>query len=179
VSLESDVERLVESARRELGSISILVNNAGIGRHRTIDNVSAQDWDEHLATNLKSCFLMIQAVLPDMRAARWGRIISLSSVAAQMGGLIGPHYAASKAGILGLTHYYAAYLAAEGITVNAIAPGPIETELLEALPGLGPEALPVKRLGTPDEVASLAVLLAQNGFITGQTANINGGRYMA
>jgi len=118
-------------------------------------------------------------VLPDMRAARWGRIINLSSVAAQMGGVVGPHYAASKAGVLGLTHYYAAHLAREGITANAIAPGPISTDMASALPQLTPESLPVGRFGTVEEVAQVAVMLATNGFITGQTINVNGGRYLA
>jgi len=121
---------------------------------------------------------MIQAVLPGMRALKWGRIISLSSAAAQIGGVIGPHYAASKAGILGLTHYYATYLAKEGITVNAIAPGQVSTEMAAGLPQLKPSAIPVGRFGTPEEISAVALLLVHNGYITGQTININGGRYL-
>jgi 3-oxoacyl-[acyl-carrier protein] reductase len=113
-------------AESQLGPIAILVNNAGISRLQPFHQISEQDWDDVLAANLKSVFLVTQAVLPGMRTAKWGRIINLSSVAAQTGGVIGPHYAASKAGIHGLTHSYAALLAKEGITVNAIAPALIE-----------------------------------------------------
>ena len=179
VSQTSDVTRIVESTRRALGPITILVNNAGVGALRTIETITAADWDQMIAINLTSAFLVTQAVLLDMRAARWGRIISLSSVAAQMGGVVGPHYAASKAGLLGLTHFYSAHLAREGITANAIAPGPISTDMASALTQLKPDSLPVGRFGTADEVAQVAVLLACNGFITGQTINVNGGRYLA
>lgn len=179
VARQSDVERLLESVHGTLGQITILVNNAGVGQGRTIENITEQDWDRMLATNLKGVFLLTQAVLPDMRAARWGRIINLSSAAAQMGGVVGPHYAASKAGVLGLTHYYAAQLAREGITANSIAPGPIATDMASALPQLTAESVPVGRFGTVEEVAQVALMLATNGFITGQTINVNGGRYLA
>lgn len=174
----SDVARLVEGVRRELGPIAILVNNAGIGAARTIEEITERDWDEMIAINLTGAFLVTQAALPDMRAARWGRIINLSSVAAQMGGVVGPHYAASKAGIVGLTHYYAAHLAREGITANAIAPGPVTTDMSAALPQLRPDLIPVGRFGTVEEVAEVAVMLARNGYITGQTVGVNGGRYL-
>jgi 3-oxoacyl-[acyl-carrier protein] reductase len=179
VARATEVARLLEHVHRELGSITILVNNAGIGRARTIETVTEQDWDEMLAVNLTSAFLVCQAALPDMRAARWGRIISLSSVAAQIGGVVGPHYAASKAGILGLTHYYAAHLASEGITANAIAPGPVSTDMAAALSQLTPASVPVGRFGTVEEVAEAAVMLARNGYVTGQTIHVNGGRYLA
>ncbi|MFZ0429985.1 MAG: SDR family oxidoreductase, partial [Acidobacteriota bacterium] len=129
-------------------------------------------------TNLKSVFLVTQAVLPAMRRARWGRIINLSSVAAQTGGVVGPHYAASKAGILGLTRAYAALLAREGITVNAIAPALIETEMVRSNPRARPDLIPVGRFGRTDEVSDIVVMLATNGYITGQTINVNGGWYM-
>jgi len=118
-------------------------------------------------------------VLPGMRARRWGRIINLSSVAAQTGGVTGPHYAASKAGLLGLTHSYARQLVREGITVNAIAPALIETEMVTGNLNVTPAMIPVGRFGTPDEVAAVVVLLARNGYITGQTVNVNGGWYMS
>ena len=114
-----------------------------------------------------------------MCSARWGRIVNLSSVAAQTGGVVGPHYAASKAGILGLTHSYASLLATEGITVNAIAPALIETEMVTGNPNARPGLIPVGRFGTVDEVAGAAVLLARNGYITGQTINVNGGWFMS
>ncbi len=179
VSSYIDVTRLIGIVERKIGTPDILVNNAGIGVALSIDDITEKDWDRMIAVNLTSAFLMIQAVLPGMRRKKWGRIISLSSVAAQMGGIVGPHYAASKAGIIGLTHYYAAHLAKEGITVNAIAPGPIATEMAAGLPDLKPELLPVGRFGTAEEVADVACMLARNGYITGQTININGGRYLA
>jgi 3-oxoacyl-[acyl-carrier protein] reductase len=179
VSVASQVACLVEAVEQQLGPISILVNNAGITRPQPIDQITEQSWDEVLAINLKSVFLVTQAVLPKMRAAGWGRIINLSSVAAQLGGVVGPHYAASKAGILGLTHSYALLLAKEGITVNAIAPALIETEMVTGNPNARVDLLPVRRFGTVDEVAAAAVLLATNGYITGQTLNVNGGWYMS
>jgi 3-oxoacyl-[acyl-carrier protein] reductase len=177
VAQKSEVARLLEDVRRVLGPITILVNNAGIGQVRTMETITEQDWDETLDTNLKSAFLVTQTALPDMRAAQWGRIINLSSVAAQVGGVVGPHYAASKAGILGLTHYYAGYLAKEGITANAIAPGPISTDMTAGLPQFRPDMVPVGRFGTAEEIAQVAVMLASNGYVTGQTINVNGGRY--
>lgn len=177
VSLAADVARLVAAVEAQLGPVAILVNNAGITRPQLFTEITEQDWDEILTVNLKSVFLVTQAVLPKMRAARWGRIINLSSVAAQTGGVVGPHYAASKAGIVGLTHSYANLLAKEGITVNAIAPALIETEMVANNPKARPDLIPVGRLGTVEEVADVAVLLARNGYITGQTVNVNGGWY--
>jgi 3-oxoacyl-[acyl-carrier protein] reductase len=114
-----------------------------------------------------------------MRSRQWGRIINLSSVAAQLGGVVGPHYAASKAGILGLSHFYARRLAREGITVNAIAPALVETEMVTSNPNARPDYIPVGRYGSPAEVAAVAVMLARNGYITGQTINVNGGWFMS
>jgi 3-oxoacyl-[acyl-carrier protein] reductase len=114
-----------------------------------------------------------------MRARRWGRIINVSSTAAQLGGVVGPHYAASKAGILGLTHGYAARLAPEGITVNTIAPALVATDMIVDNPRVRPEMIPVGRFGTSEEVGEVAVLLAVNAYITGQTINVNGGLYMS
>jgi 3-oxoacyl-[acyl-carrier protein] reductase len=114
-----------------------------------------------------------------MRRRRWGRIINLSSVAAQLGGVVGPHYAASKAGVLGLTHSYATLLAKEGITANAIAPALIATEMVTKNPNARPDLIPLGRLGTVEEVAEVVVMLASNGYITGQTINVNGGWYMS
>jgi 3-oxoacyl-[acyl-carrier protein] reductase len=170
---------MVEQIENELGVISILVNNAGISRPQPLDQITEGDWDEILSVNLKSMFLATQAVLPAMRKQRWGRIINLSSVAAQLGGIIGPHYAASKAGCLGLTHSYAALLAREGITVNAIAPAMIETEMITSNPKARPDIIPIGRFGKVEEAAEVAVMLARNGYITGQTINVNGGWYMS
>ncbi len=177
VSFGIEVTLMTAEIERDLAPVSILVNNAGIGPQRSIDEISEEDWDQVIAVNLKSAFLAIQSVLPGMRRRRRGRIINISSVAAQTGGVVGVHYAASKAGLLGLTHYYASVLAVDGITVNAIAPGPIATEMSSTLPQLRPQAVPVGRFGTAEEVALVAVMLAQNGYVTGQTININGGLY--
>ena len=179
VSLSGEVDRLVDAVRTELGPIDILVNNAGIARVQSIEEVTEKDWDELIAVNLKSCFLMTQAVLTDMRARRWGRIINLSSVAAHVGGVVGAHYAASKAGMLGLTHFYASRLAREGITVNAISPALIETEMVTANLNATPDRIPVGRFGECDEVAEAALMLARNAYITGQTLHVNGGWYMS
>ena len=164
VSLAADVARLVATVDAELGSVAILVNNAGVTRPQPIAEIIEADWDAIIAVNLKSVFLVTQAVLSKMRAARWGRIINLSSVAAQLGGVVGPHYAASKAGILGLTHSYAHLLAKEGITVNAIAPALIETEMVTGNPNARPELIPVGRFGTVEETAHVAVMLARNAL---------------
>ncbi len=179
VSIREDVARLVETVESQLGVVSILVNNAGITRPQPFGEITEADWDDVIRGNLKPVFLVTQAVVPGMRERRWGRIINLSSVAAQTGGVVGPHYAASKAGILGLTHSYASLLAGDGITVNAIAPALIETAMLKALPKARPESIPVGRFGRPEEVADAAVMLARNGYITGQTINVNGGWYMS
>ena len=175
VSIRGDVDRLVAAA----GPIDILINNAGISRPQAIEDITERDWDDLIAVNLKSVFLMTQAVLPGMRARQWGRIVNLSSVAAQVGGVVGPHYAASKAGILGLTRYYARHLAQEGIRVNAIAPALIETEMVTSNPNAQPSHIPVGRFGHVDEVSQVAVMLVRNGYMTGQTIHVNGGWFMS
>ncbi len=179
ISVKADVVRITQIVEKELGPLSILVNNAGIGIMHSIEDITEKDWNDTIVVNLTSAFLTIQAVLPGMRTLKWGRIISLSSVAAQIGGVVGPHYAASKAGIIGLTHFYAAHLAKDGITVNAIAPGPVATEMAAGLPQLKPDLVPVGRFGTVEEIADAALMLVRNGYITGQTININGGRYLS
>ena len=170
---------MLSKIEAELGSIGILVNNAGMARPQKIEDIRESDWDELIDVNLKSVFLVTQAVLPKMRIARWGRVINISSVAAQVGGVVGPHYAASKAGMIGLTHSYAHLLAKEGITVNAIAPALIETEMVTANLKAKPDLIPVGRFGSVDEIADMVTLIAGNGYVTGQTINVNGGWYMS
>lgn len=179
VSQAAEVARMVAVIETELGPVDILVNNAGIVSLKPLVEISEADWDEMLAVNLKSAFLVTQEVLRGMRDRGWGRIMFLSSVAAQTGGITGPHYAASKAGVLGLTHSYARHLFKDGITVNTLAPALIETDMVTANLKASPTAIPIGRFGTPDEVAEVAVMLAKNGYITGQTININGGWYMS
>jgi len=177
VSDSAQIARLFTQIERNLGTVDILVNNAGIASALSPEQVTEADWHETIRVNLTSVFLVTQRALPAMRKKKWGRIINLSSVAAQYGGIVGPHYSASKAGILGLTRSYASFLAKEGITVNAIAPALIETDMIANLPTLTPDRLPVASFGAVAEVARIAVLLAQSSFITGQTINPNGGLY--
>jgi len=179
VSQAAEVAWSVKTVEEGLGPVEILVNNAGITRPQPLHEITEQDWDELLDTNLKSVFLMTQQILPGMRARHWGRIVNLSSVAAQTGGVVGPHYAASKAGILGLTHSYATLLAKEGITVNAIAPALIYTEMVALNPKARADLIPVGRFGTVEETAEIVVMLARNGYVTGQTINVNGGWYFS
>jgi 3-oxoacyl-[acyl-carrier protein] reductase len=179
VGRRDDLARIADETLRAFGAVDILVNNAGIIRPQPIAEITARDWDELIAVNLTSVFLLTQAVLPGMRARHWGRIVNLSSVAAQLGGVVGPHYAASKAGLFGLTHAYAAMLAREGITVNTIAPALIETEMVTSNPRARADLIPVGRFGAVDEVADVAVMLAGNGYVTGQTINVIGGWYMS
>jgi 3-oxoacyl-[acyl-carrier protein] reductase len=178
VSLAPEVDRLVSAVERDLGPVEILVNNAGISQLKHFPELDEPDWDEILRVNLKSAFLMTQRVLPGMRSRHWGRILNLSSVAAQTGGVIGPHYAASKAGLIGLTHSYAALLAKEGITANAIAPALILTDMITSNPNASTERIPVGFFGSPDEIGRVAVLLAESDFMTGQTISVNGGWFM-
>ena len=179
VSQSAAVAAMVQVIERDLGAVGILVNNAGIARRQKIEDITEADWNEILDVNLKSAFLVTQAVLPKMRGQHWGRIINMSSVAAQLGGVVGPHYASSKAGLHGLTHSYAGLLAKEGITANAVSPALIDTEMVRANSLARPHLIPVERFGTAEEIASVVVILAENAYITGQTINVNGGWYMS
>jgi 3-oxoacyl-[acyl-carrier protein] reductase len=178
IARRAEVERMVRAVESDLGPVDILVNNAGIARVQKVEEIREEDWNELIAVNLTSCFLATQAVVGGMRARRWGRIVNISSVAAQLGGAVGPHYAASKAGMIGLTHGYARWLAREGVTANAIAPALVETEMVSSNPNASPDLIPVGRFGHVDEVADVVVMLAGNGYITGQTISVNGGWYM-
>jgi len=178
VTRSADIERMLAAIESRVAPIDILVNNAGRLRIESLEQMSEASWDEMIRVNLTSVFLMTQAVLPGMRARKWGRIINLTSVAAQMGSTMGVHYAAAKAGVIAATKSYARLLAAEGITVNAIAPALIATEMVVANPNVKPDMIPVRRFGDVDECASVAVLLAGNGYITGQTIGVNGGMSM-
>ena len=178
VSRSADVTALVKAVENELGAVDILVNNAGRVAVETIDQMSEASWNESIQVNLSSVFLMTQAVLPGMRARRWGRIINLTSVAAQAGSLLAVHYAAAKAGVIAATKSYARMLAKEGITVNAIAPALIATEMVTSNPHVKPDIIPVGRFGRVEECGDIAVLLAGNAYITGQTISVNGGLYL-
>ncbi len=179
VSVSGDVRRMVAEIEAHLGGIDILVNNAAIAHPRKLEEITEAEWDEVLTVNLKSVFLVTQAVVGGMRKRKWGRMINLSSVAAQTGGAVGAHYAASKAGIMGLTHSCASSFVKEGITVNAIAPALIETDMVTSNPNANPNLIPMGHFGSVDDIASVAVMLAMNDYMTGQTISVNGGWYMS
>jgi 3-oxoacyl-[acyl-carrier protein] reductase len=174
VSDGAAVKSMVETIGRELGQPDILINNAGIALRRGLDDLTEQDFDRTIAVNLKSAFLCTQAVLPAMRAQRWGRIVNISSGAARGAGVIGAHYNASKAGMEGLTRGYAARLVKEGITVNAVAPSLIATDMM-ANQADAAARVPLGRLGTSDEVAQAVLAVIGNPYMTGQTVAVNGG----
>ena len=175
VSKAAEVSAMVAAVQRELGTIDMLVNNAGIGLVRNVDELTEEVFDETIAVNLKSAFLCTQAVVPEMRAKKWGRIINISSGAARGAGGVGPHYNASKAGLEGLTRGYAARLVKDGITVNAVAPSLIETDMVRS--GLASSAarIPLGRFGTPEECAQVVLMLVGNAYMTGQTVALSGG----
>jgi 3-oxoacyl-[acyl-carrier protein] reductase len=176
VSVADDVTAMIQEVGNGLGPIDVLVNNAGTATMVDIDNLTEAEFDRTLAVNLKSVFLCTQAVLPGMRARHWGRIVNLSSAAARGPGLVGIHYNASKVGVEGLTRGYAARLAREGITVNAVAPGPIDTEMAGPIKASNiADKLPVGRLGEASEVADVVLMVVGNAFVTGQTIPVNGG----
>src|SRR5512138_2550199 len=174
VSNSAAVAAMVQGVTSELGPVDILVNNAGIAIVRGVDDLTEADFDQTMLVNLKSAFLCTQAVLPGMRAKQWGRIVNISSGAARGAGSIGPHYNASKAGMEGMTRGYAARLVKEGITVNAVAPSLIETDMMKGAPQLV-SRIPLGRFGTAEEVAKAVMLLVDNPYMTGQTIALSGG----
>ena len=179
VSDEAAVQSLFNNIKDSFGSVDILVNNAGINPSKPLEQITLADWQQTVGINLTSAFLVTQAAVAAMIEKGFGRIINISSIAAQTGGIIGPHYAASKAGLIGLTHSYASLLAKHNITANAIAPALIDTEMIQNKPNIKPDLIPLKRFGQPEEVSEVVLLLVKNGYISGQTINVNGGWYMS
>ena len=177
VSVRDAVERMVHEIRDRLGPVDILINNAGIAETRGLEDITEEDFDRAIAVNLKSAFLCTQAVVPGMRAQRWGRIVNLSSIGARVGaGSVSVAYGAAKAGVEGLTRAYALRLAPEGVTVNAVAPGLVDTEMGKPLLEAGVAArIPIGRAGMADEIAQAVLLIVSNGYMTGQTIAVNGG----
>jgi 3-oxoacyl-[acyl-carrier protein] reductase len=174
VSQAADVNRMVGQVASAFGSIDILVNNAGIAIVRGVDELTEADFDRTILVNLKSAFLCTQAVVPAMRALKWGRIVNITSGAARGAGAIGPHYNASKAGMEGLTRGYAARLVKDGITVNAVAPSLIETDMMRGRTDLA-RNIPLGRMGQVTEVAHAVTMVLGNDYMTGQTIVLNGG----
>jgi 3-oxoacyl-[acyl-carrier protein] reductase len=169
-------ERLVSEVERALGAVDVLAANAGLGRAAPWEDVDAEAFDETVAVNLRAPFLLARRVLPGMRERGYGRVLFTSSVAALTGGIVGPHYASSKAGLHGLTHFLASRVAADGVTVNAIAPALIEeTGMLPGDPGELAKVVPAGRLGKPAEVAELAIAMLTNGYLTSKVVMLDGG----
>ena len=175
VSQSTAVTGMVAAVTRELGPVDVLVNNAGVGLVRNVDELTEADFDLTIAVNLKSVFLCTQAVLPGMRAKKWGRIVNISSGAARGAGGVGPHYNASKAGMEGMTRGYAARLVKEGITVNAVAPSLIETDMVRSGLASAAARIPLGRFGTSQECAQVVMMLIGNAYMTGQTVALSGG----
>lgn len=184
LAVPEQIEAAVKKIGAELGPISVLVNNAAITRDGLALRMKREDWDAVINTNLTGVFLLIQQVLPMMTKARRGRIINLTSVVAQMGNAGQANYIAAKAGLIGLTKALAREYAARNITVNAVAPGYIETPMTAVLPEQAREAMlsqvPLRRAGTDQDVAGAVAFLASDeaGYVTGQVLNVNGGMYM-
>jgi 3-oxoacyl-[acyl-carrier protein] reductase len=174
VSQAAAVAAMVDQVGAALGPIDILVNNAGMAIVRGVDDLTEDDFDRTIAVNLKSAFLCTQAVLPMMRTRKWGRIVNISSGAARGAGAIGVHYNASKAGMEGLTRGYAARLVKEGITVNAVAPSLIATDMMDGRTDLA-RNIPLGRMGQANEVAQAVAMVLGNDYMTGQTIVLNGG----
>jgi 3-oxoacyl-[acyl-carrier protein] reductase len=181
VSSSSDVNRLVEEVIAAYGRVDILVNNAGINRDQLLLRMSDEDWDRVISVNLKSVFLCTRGVLRHMIKQRWGRIISIASIVGLMGNAGQANYASAKAGIIGFTRTIAKEVGSRGITVNAIAPGFIDTQMTQQLNENQQQELkkriPVGYLGTPRDVAEAVAFLASEEarYITGQVLNVDGG----
>ncbi len=184
VTDQQSVDALIKSIGEEFGAPTILVNNAGITRDNLLMRMKEDDWDAVLDANLKSVYRVSKACLRGMTRARFGRIVSISSVVATMGNLGQVNYAAAKAGMEGFTRALAREVAARDITVNAVAPGFIATDMTESLPEAQQEALlgqiPLSRLGRPEEIAAAVGFLTGEtaSYITGETLHVNGGMNM-
>jgi len=184
VTSPDSVKEAFGKALKDKGRIDVLVNNAGVTRDGLAVRMKQADWDLVMNINLAGAFRCIQAVLPGMMRARWGRIVNIASVVGQAGAAGQANYAASKAGLIGLTKALAQEMASRGITVNAVAPGYIETDMTKALPDEAKRkilaSVPLARAGTPDDVAAAVKFLAGEdaGYITGHVLAVNGGLYM-
>jgi 3-oxoacyl-[acyl-carrier protein] reductase len=184
VTSPDSVREAFGKALKDKGRIDVLVNNAGVTRDGLAVRMKQADWDLVMNINLAGGFRCIQAVLPGMMRARWGRIVNIASVVGQAGAAGQSNYAASKAGLIGLTKALAQEMGSRGITVNAVAPGYIETDMTSVLPDEAKRkilaSVPLARIGTPDDVAAAVKFLASEdaGYITGHVLAVNGGLYM-
>jgi acetoacetyl-CoA reductase len=184
VSVENEARALVAAAETEFGQVDILVNNAGVNRDKTVQRLTGDAWREVIDTNLSSCFYTTNAVLDGMRERSFGRIIQISSIIGQMGNIGQSNYAASKAGMIAFTKSTAKEVARFGITVNAVCPGFVETDMVAALPDEIKQSLlsniPLGRFGTAEEVGETVAFLCgpSGGWYTGSQLTMNGGQYM-
>jgi acetoacetyl-CoA reductase len=189
VAIQADVAdktqaaRLIEETIHQFDRIDVLVNNAGINIDRTLKNLTLDDWDKVIQTDLNSCFYTVKAALPQFMRQEYGRVINISSFVGQMGNFGQANYAAAKAGIIGFTKAAALELARYNVTVNAVCPGFIETDMYTGIPDAAKEKIvqriPLGRVGRADEVArAVRYLVVDGDYITGQALNINGGIYM-
>ena len=184
VADEEQIKAVIKAAIAQFGKIDILVNNAGITRDQLVMRMKRADWDSVLQTNLTSAYICIQSVIPSMLKQRWGRVINITSVFGQMGQAGQANYAASKAGLIGLTMAIAREVGSRSITSNAVAPGFIETAMTEVLGDdfkqNAVKQIPLGRVGTPDDVAGAVAFLASDdaSYITGHVLNVNGGMLM-
>ena len=187
ISSRASVKRAIAAARKHFkADIAILVNNAALVQEKPFERLTDADWDRMLAVNLRGAFIMAQETLPGMLARKWGRIINITSIGGQWGGMRQVHYAAAKAGLINLTHSLARLYSPSGITANAIAPGLVATDMikkeLKSKSGKQKAAqIPVGRIAEPEEIAAGVLYLASDGaaYVTGHTLNINGGMLMS
>jgi len=183
VASVNSITQALSYIRGELGPVTILVNNAGMAASVPLQNITEETWDRMMQVNLKGPFLCVQAIIPDMLAAGWGRIVNISSSSAQAGANMMSHYAASKGGIIGFTKALALEFASQGITVNNVPPGFIDTPMLHGSHvDIDKTAAlsPMKRPGKPEDIAAACSYLVSEaaGYVTGQTISVNGGRYL-
>ena len=178
VSKSDEVERMVREFVEKFGQIDILVNNAGVfPDHFTTSEITEEEWDWLMDINLKGAFLVTKAALPHIPDG--GKIVNISSIAGKMGGVAGVHYAASKAGLIGFTFALASDLVPRKITVNAVAPGPVDTEMIpDDVKERLAKITPIGRIATPEEIAHVVVFLIENDYVDGEVVDINGARYM-
>jgi 3-oxoacyl-[acyl-carrier protein] reductase len=170
-------DRLVDDVEAALGPVDLLIANHGLARPVAYEDIDADHWDRTLAINLRSPFLLARRVLPEMRRRGFGRILFVSSLAAFRGGVIGPDYASSKAGLHAVAHFFAGRVAGDGVTVNALAPGLIDTPMLPGDRDALVRGIPVGRFGRPEEVADLAMAIMRNAYVTSKVFTIDGGMF--
>lgn len=186
IASRASVQRAIASVKKKFGGIDVLVNNAALVQEKPFERLTDADWDRMLAVNLRGAFITAQESLPHMVARKWGRIVNITSIGGQWGGMRQVHYAAAKAGLINLTHSLARLYSPHGVTANAVSPGLVGTDMIakELKSKAGKQKagqIPVGRIARPDEIAAGVVYLASDAaaYVTGQTLNINGGMLMS